>query len=182
MEHLLTRSPSFSSSPRMRSAPQVRFSLAICLMSATTSSAKGGLPGRRDLDLRLHTQRNKSRCQRSTVSGCTMTSACFYVGNLLASSTNSERSRQDRAGRFTCRASTISCWRRSMFSNTSSGLLRVRSMAVLRTRRWLSGFVHRRRRRLTAWNKVPIFCRTKGKGDRLMLAFPVGIKGHDTTT
>src|ERR1035437_7351545 len=69
-----------------------------------------------------------------------------------------------------------------MFSNTSSGLLRIRSKAVLRTRPWLSGFVHRRRWRLTAWHRVSIFCRTKRKGDRLMPAFRVGIAGHETTT
>jgi hypothetical protein len=53
------------------------------------------------LDLRLHTQRNRSRCQRSTVSGWTITSARFQVLSLLDSSTNSVRSRQVRAGRFT---------------------------------------------------------------------------------
>jgi transposase len=61
---------SFLSSPRMRFAPQVWFSLAMRLISATTSSVSGGLPGfLSDLDLRLQKLRNKSRCQRRTVSG-----------------------------------------------------------------------------------------------------------------
>jgi hypothetical protein len=67
---LLTRMLNLSSSPRMCSAPQVRFSLAIRLIKATKSSVKGGLPCLgRVLDLRFQKRLNSSRCQRSTVSG-----------------------------------------------------------------------------------------------------------------
>jgi hypothetical protein len=63
------------------------------LISAMTSSLSGGLPGLfSDLDLRLQTLRNSSRCQRSTVSGWTMWKACFQVRSLEASKTKSARS------------------------------------------------------------------------------------------
>jgi len=130
---LLTRRPNFSSSPRIRSAPQRRFALAIRLIDDTRSSVSGGLPRfRLDLDLRFHTRRNSSRCQRKSVSGCTMTSVSFHVRSLLASNTKSARSRQVSFGRPSCRCSTINCWRRKAFSNTSSDLLRVRSMTILK--------------------------------------------------
>jgi hypothetical protein len=66
----------------------------------------------------------------------------FQVLSLLANNTNRVRSRQVNAGRFTCRLSTISCWRRSMFSSTSSCLPSVRSTAALKITPSLSGFVY----------------------------------------
>lgn len=45
-------------------------------------------------------------------------------------------------------------------------LLGVRSTAAFRARVWLSGFVHWRRRRLTAWQRESILCRTKGKSGK----------------
>lgn len=45
-----------------------------------------------------------------------VTSACFQVGILPASSTNSARARQGKTGRFTCRFSTISCCHKSNLS------------------------------------------------------------------
>jgi hypothetical protein len=89
---LLTRSLSFSSSPRMRSAPQAWFSSAIRLIKATISPVSGGLPGfRLDLDLRFHTRRNSSRGHLNTVSGGTITSAFFHVCSLLDNSTNNAK-------------------------------------------------------------------------------------------
>jgi hypothetical protein len=43
MVPLLTRLPSFNSSPRMRFVPQRRFSRAICLINAIVSSDRRGL-------------------------------------------------------------------------------------------------------------------------------------------
>jgi hypothetical protein len=157
-----------SSSPRIPSIPQVRISLAICLISDTMLSVNGGLPRLHGLDLRLHTQRNSSRCQRKSVSRWTITSACFHALNLLANNTSRVRSRQVSAGRFTCRFSTMSCWRRSMFPNISSLLLRVTSRGVFRIRAWLSGFVHWRRRCLARQQRESIRCRTKENGEGFM--------------
>jgi hypothetical protein len=153
----LTRSPSFSSSPRMRSAPQVRFSWAIRLIKATISSASGGLPRfPLDLDLRFHTHANSARCHLNTVSGCAISSAFFHVRSLLDNSTDNARSRQVSFGRFDCRLSTINCWRRRAFSSTSSDLLWVMARAVLRTRVSLMGFVHWCNRRLTTCPRDPM--------------------------
>ncbi len=119
-----------------------------------------------DLDLRLQILRNSSRCQRRTVSGRTMRSDCFQVRSLEASKTKSARSRQESAGLFVCRLSTVSCWRSRAFSSTNSVLLRARSRAVLRTGASLSGFVQRRRRCLTAWQRERMPCRTREKNEK----------------
>jgi hypothetical protein len=107
---LLTWIPNLSSSPRMRSAPQVRFSFTARLIQATRSSVNGGLPrfccG---FDLHLQKRLNSSRCQRNTVSGCTMINASFHVRSLLAQSTMRDRSRQVSFERLVCRWSMISC-------------------------------------------------------------------------
>ena len=111
---------------------------------------------------------SSSRRQHSTVLGCTITGARFHVRNLLADSTNSTRSRPVSAERSTCHFSTVSCCRRRMFSSTSSGSLRVRSMTALRTRPWLSGFVHRRNRYLADWQTESMQFRTKENGGKLI--------------
>jgi hypothetical protein len=63
MVRLHTRMPSFNSSPRIRSAPQSRFSLAICLIKAIVSAATFGL-WEEVFDLRFQNRRKSSRCQR----------------------------------------------------------------------------------------------------------------------
>jgi hypothetical protein len=99
---LATGWPNFNSSPRMRSVPHRLLSLAMRRMSATFSLARAGRPiGIVTLDLPRYTHPNNSRCQRSSVSGFTMSKVSFRVFSRLASTTNKARSRQVSVGRFT---------------------------------------------------------------------------------
>src|ERR1035437_450827 len=75
MERLLTTIPSLSSSPRMRSVPQSRFSWEIRAMRPLTSRLSRGRP-RLVRDLQLQYSRQPLRCHRRTVSGWT-TSRCW---------------------------------------------------------------------------------------------------------
>jgi 8-oxo-dGTP pyrophosphatase MutT (NUDIX family) len=71
-------------------------------MSRTVSSESGGRPRCFLLrDFRFHNQRYRSRCQRRSVSGWTMVSACFQDRNPLANMTSRTRSRGLQAGRTT---------------------------------------------------------------------------------
>lgn len=81
-----------------------------------------------------------------SVSGCTMKSACFHVRTILASRTRSNRSAFVHAGRFTCRFSMMSCWRKSTFSAISSDLLLPRSARVPSSSEVFSGLVQRTKR------------------------------------
>jgi hypothetical protein len=63
MVRLQTRRPSFSSSPRMRSAPQSRLSVAIRLIKAMVSAATLGW-WEEAFDLRFQYTRKSSRCHR----------------------------------------------------------------------------------------------------------------------
>jgi hypothetical protein len=63
MVRLQTRTPSFSSSPRILSAPHSRLSFAICLIKAMVSAATFGL-WEEVFDLRFHYRRKSSRCHR----------------------------------------------------------------------------------------------------------------------
>jgi hypothetical protein len=64
-----TRIPSFCSSPRSRSAPQVGFSRAIRMISAPVSSEILGRGFSRRRVLRAQSSLKPSLCQRRTVSG-----------------------------------------------------------------------------------------------------------------
>ena len=70
MVRLLTRMPSLSSSPRMRSAPQRRFRRAMSWISPTISGCTGARPGG-FRERRRQNRRDASRCQRGSVSGWT---------------------------------------------------------------------------------------------------------------
>jgi len=108
MVRLHTRMPSFRSSPRIRSAPHSRCSVAICLIKAMVSEATLGLQAGA-LDLRFQYRRKSSRCHLSRVSGCTITRACCHVRTHLAKSTRSTRSVLVHTGLFTWRLRMISC-------------------------------------------------------------------------
>ena len=140
MVRLQTRIPNLSNSPRIRSAPQSRLSLAICLIKATVS---WDILGVREAARDLYFQKSLKpwRCQRNSVSGWTMNSACFQVRTILARSTRSMRSLLVQAGRFTCRRRISSCWRRNAFSATSSELFLVRSVRVPSSSKVVSGLV-----------------------------------------
>ena len=121
--------PSLSSSPRTRSAPQSRFSAAMRRISSTRSGDTRGVDGIVDRDFQRQSKRNPSRCQRSTVSGFTSSSASRHLGSTAASSVISVRSCGWKTGLFTFLAATISCWRSKTFSATSSTCERSRSVA-----------------------------------------------------
>src|SRR5450759_540836 len=75
IERLLTTIPNLSSSPRMRSVPQSRFSWEIRAMRSLTSRLSRGRP-RLVRDFQLQYRRHPLRCHRRTVSGWT-TSRCW---------------------------------------------------------------------------------------------------------
>jgi hypothetical protein len=132
--------PSFSNSPRIRSAPQSRLFAAISLIKAIVSGDILGCVARA-FDWCFQNKRNASRCQRSRVSGWTRNRACFHTRTALAKSTRKMRSLFVHTGRFTCRLRMISCCRKRAFSAMSSNLLRPRSAKVPSGNEELSGLV-----------------------------------------
>jgi len=102
-----SRIPSLISSPRIRSAPQVLFSVAIVRINAMVSAASlRSAP--QDLLLRRH--RNPSRCHRRTVSGWTMATTRCHPGNVAALTMSLNLSSGISLGRGTLRRSTtIGC-------------------------------------------------------------------------
>jgi len=126
--------PSFSSSPRIRSAPQVALDSAMRRMSSMRSGASRGrgLPGLRDF--KRQKRRNPWRCQRRIVSGFTSRTASRHRGTNRATRTSRPRSCDRKAGRLTLRETTMSCWRRKAFSASSSLRDRGRSTASPVTR------------------------------------------------
>jgi len=128
---LLILMPSFKSSPRIRSAPQSRFLVAISLIKLMVSAVtrRSTLPG---WDRRRQNMRNPSRCHRRTVSGCTMARARRHVGNTAAASRKRSRSNVVSlgCGDFLRRITT---WCLSIaFSMTSTRRLRTMSAATPR--------------------------------------------------
>jgi len=112
--------PSFRSSPRIRSAPQSRFSLAMRSMSSIVSLANGDLRTLPDLDLRLQSSRNPSRCHRRIVSGFTRRTVSRQRRAMLASNTSRPLSCGRKRDCLTLRDATMSCCRSIMFFATSS--------------------------------------------------------------
>jgi hypothetical protein len=145
---------SFNNSPRIRLAPHSRLCSAISLMKATVSRDILGLRAR-TFDLRLQNRRYASRCQRRSVSGWMIKSACFQVRTALARSTRRIRSVFVQVGRFTCRLSMISCCRKSAFSAKSSDLLLARSTSVPSGEESVSGLVQSTKRTRSTSKKLP---------------------------
>ena len=101
---------------RRRGAPHSGFSLLIRRISARSSRLILGLSPRRQ-DLQRQYSRKPRRCQRSTVSGFTMTMASNTDGNNRYNQTSIKRSMfrsRSRAGDL--RFSTSSCWRKTRIS------------------------------------------------------------------
>ena len=149
MVRLLTRISSLRSSPRMRSAPQSRLLAAISLINVIVSCESLGLL-ERAFDLCFQNTRKSSRCQRRSVSGCTIKSACFQVRTILARNTRSTRSVFWYTGRLICRRKMISWCRNSAFSASSSALPLVRSANIPSTREVVSGLIQRETRSWSA--------------------------------
>ena len=78
-------------------------------------------------DVQRQKSRNPSRCQRSTVSGFTSSSALRQRARRLASRTTKPRSWALKIGRLTFLDATMSCWRSRAFSSSNCSRERVTS-------------------------------------------------------
>jgi hypothetical protein len=120
------RIPSLSNSPWTRGAPHPRFSVAIMRTRSRICLEIGGRPGPRWLDLHRQKRRKPRRCQRTTVSGRTITKTsaqCAQTDESQAQKTLSAILRRSRL--CLTRRRTTSCWRRARISRARS--LRVRT-------------------------------------------------------
>ncbi len=121
--------PGLSSSPWMRGAPHVEFSVTIRKISSRTSLLIGLLPTAfRAREIQLQYSRKPARCHRATVSGVTRTNDPLQPGHTLRKTTRNSLSTELRLGRgrFACRAS--SCCRRARFSRRSPSRERKKEM------------------------------------------------------
>ena len=112
--------PSFASSPCTRGAPQKGLALLMFRISSRISRATLGRPGLRRRLFQVQYRLNPERCQRTTVSGFTMTRTLSQSVQILCNSTQNSRSTFESRGRFTERWRTASCCRRATFSRASS--------------------------------------------------------------
>ena len=93
--------PSFASSPCTRGAPQRGLALLIFRISSRISGATPGRPGLRRRLFQVQYRLNPQRCQRTTVSGFTMTRTPSQSVQILRNSTQNPRSTFESRGRFT---------------------------------------------------------------------------------
>ncbi len=91
----------------MRSAPQSRLFAAISLINVMVSCERLGLL-ERAFDLCFQNTPKSSPCQRRSVSGWTIKSACFQALTILARSNKRNRSVFLQVGRLTCRCRMMS--------------------------------------------------------------------------
>jgi len=139
--------PSMSSSPWILGAPQRGLALAILRISRLTSGETSSFLGVRQRDFQRQKRRKPARCQRTTVSGLTMTSASAQRDQIWERPTQNARSARRRRGRGADRWRVASCWRRARFSRASSA--RVRKAE----RRLASRF--RSRASMAGWRMMP---------------------------
>ena len=95
------------------------FAAAMRRTRALSSASTGGRPRESRAERLVQCSRNRRRCQRRTVSGATMTNACFQPLHSLDSATQKSRSPRRSLGRATVLLYTVSCWRRARFSRAS---------------------------------------------------------------
>jgi hypothetical protein len=87
----LTVMPSFCNSPWIRGAPQRGLASDMVRINAWTSAGTAGRPVRRRL-FQVQNRRKPRRCQATTVSGFTRTSAARQSGQIRENQTQSSRS------------------------------------------------------------------------------------------
>jgi len=111
--------PIFRSSPWIFGAPQRGFSNARRRISARVSALTFGLPpdGR---DFHFQNRRKPARCQRTTVSGFTITSTSDHRGQTCFTAVQNKRSKPCSAGRGRFRLKTATCCRRARISSARS--------------------------------------------------------------
>jgi len=71
-------------------------------------------------EIQFQYKRNPARCQRTTVSGVTITRACFHCSHRRLTTTQNRRSRRASLGLGFRRCTAKSCWRRARFSSRRS--------------------------------------------------------------
>jgi hypothetical protein len=138
---LQTWIPSLSNSPRIRSAPHSRLSLAIsadlghsCFRNLRLRRTGSGLVFPKQARIPGDASAGASQAEQSTA----LVSRSLPA---LARSTKSSRSVLKKVGRFTWRRRMMSCCRRSAFSATSSDLLLARSVTAPNRKEVVAGFV-----------------------------------------
>ncbi len=117
-----TEIPSFASSARTFRAHQ-SFSFANRRMRVCTSTGMGGRPGPR-FEMDRQYSRRPLRCQRTTVSGWTMTRVSFQPDQIRESRTQKVRSASVIRGFGPFRVKAASCWRRASSTRACSFRLR----------------------------------------------------------
>jgi len=95
--------PSLSNSPWIRGAPQRGLARLICRIKLTASPSIGRRPPRRGQLCHFQNWRKPARCQRTTVSGCTIRRQVFQDRQRRASQTQRARSGLDRRGSLAVR-------------------------------------------------------------------------------
>jgi len=88
--------------------------------SEQISRLMGGRPFGRCVERRVHRRRSQSRCQPTTVSGRTSTTAVRQLLQTRRRAIQNSRSRACKWGRLVARFIAISCCRSARFSSTSS--------------------------------------------------------------
>ena len=181
--HLATRISSLSSSPRIRAAAHKRLVAASSRMSAIVStntlSLRSTGPGR---DVHRQHRRNGSRCQRSRVSGRTITRAKRHARTRLANTTGSARSVGVRRGHAMQRRRMTRCWRSSAFPPINSGSLRRRSASDPVRNTGLLGFVTAARRRRGACRAAWPVLRTRRQRQASIRRSVWGGREHSSRT
>ena len=110
--------PSLVSSAWMRGAPQP--SCAIVRTRRRISASIRGRPGWRRCEIFAQYRRNRSRCQRATVSAWTMSRRLAHTGHEPRRATQKARSVSSSGGRGRSFFSAVTCCRKATFSNTRS--------------------------------------------------------------
>jgi hypothetical protein len=128
----------------------VRFSATMRKISSRRSLLVGFLPTTACLrEIHFQYSSNPARCQRTTVSGCTITSAPFHPGQSWRNRTQKTRSEVARRGREHLWVAAASCCRKARFSKRKSRREHRSPVMSIRKRfngRSMAPFSHRRHR------------------------------------
>jgi hypothetical protein len=110
--------PSIRSSPWIRGAPHVGFSVIMRKINSRTRFGVCLRPiGLRVFEIGCQYKRKSARCHRTTVSGVTTMRTCLHPDQNLRSNIQKTLSNIDSLGLGCLRFTTESCWRRARFSS-----------------------------------------------------------------
>jgi hypothetical protein len=140
-----TSMPSLRSSPWILGAPHNGLAPLIWRISWRISAVTAGRPQRR-FDFHRQYDLNPARCQRTTVSGRTIASAPYILGNSRQTPPNITLSIEtNRSLLGLARRSTLICCRSTRISASSATCDRNRSLAIPRINRHKSSIEHQHR-------------------------------------